>query len=384
MAVRFLVDNYITTPSMLTMSSERGGQIGLAVKVGSGSATLVPAGAYTGDSPDQYLVQIHDISGGYEVGQSKFWWWRASTGLPPLASGVVTSVAPGLLEKGVSVGWAHGSGNDFAYGDYWTVSVDKPFGKRNLIDGDRDTEWRTETGTTSATIIIDFGSSKLINAVALLDTNFRAASVVTVYGSDDLGTLWVPVSSYTTGYGVEPYGVDPYGGSPASLPSVYGLTNGVYYLVGTRTYRYWGIAIDDTFNPDGYLRMGELYFGDYVEFSRGYNYGVIRSRSAATYGPSGALRQPRGLWAAAELLNLQYHLMTDTDRTKALALFDFIYNTDHGIVRGIIVNPDNTNGSDVSLYELEDPTLPISSQLVGRHDWQLNLRQRTRIARSGI
>ena len=385
MAVRFLVDNYLTAPSMLSVDSERDGQVGAAYKVGTGSAYLTTGGPYTGADPEIYIVQIDSVAGGKEIGQATFAWWKSSTGAGG-AAGVVTSAAPITLEHGVTVCWVAAAGNDFEIGDYWTITVYKPFGKANLIDVDRNTEWRSADLVNNVVrFTIDLGSAKTVDAVALLDTNLRVTSEVNIYGAAALVDLFTGlVGSTPSGYGEEPYGTLPYGGSPGSGMSLFGLTSGVHYLTGTRTYRYWGVEIDDISHPDGYLRAAELYLGSYTEFSRGYAYGVRRSRNAAVYGPSGALRTPGGVWAAAELLDLQYHLMTDVDRTEALALFDHIYNTDYGFVRPVIINPDNTNGSDASLYELEDPTLAVSSPLVGKHDWQLQVRQRPRIARSGL
>lgn len=385
MAVRFLVDNYITATSMLSVDSERDGQVGAAYKVGTGSAYLTTGGAYTGANPEIYIVQIDSVAGGNEIGQATFEWWKSSTGAGG-AAGITTSVDPITLENGVTVCWVAGGGDDFINGDYWTIAVYKPFGKANLLDVDRDTEWRSADLVNNVIrFTIDLGSARAVNAVALLDTNLRVTSEVNIYGAAALVDLWTGlVGSTPSGYGLEPYGEDPYGGTPGSGMSLFGLTSGVHYPTGSPTYRYWGVEIDDVAHPDGYIRAAELYVGSYTEFSRGYNYGVTRSRNAAVYGPSGALRTPRGIWASAELLDLQYHLMTDIDRTEALALFDHIYNTDHGFVRPIIINPDNTNGSDASLYELDDPLLPVSSPLVGRHDWSLRLRQRPRIARSGV
>jgi hypothetical protein len=358
---RFLIDNLITSESMLTVTSERAGQVGLAVKVGGGSASLQASGPYTGANPGQYVVEIDSVVAGTGIGQATFRWRPTSTSTWS-AQGVATATSPVVLETGLTVAWTTGGGTDLMAGDYWTITVDKPFGKAKLLDRDRDTEWRSADSVDFKYFTIDLGSAQRVDAVALLDTNLRSAFLMGVFGTNTLGNLWTAPSYYQT----------PYGG-----------TNLVHYTAGAPTYRYWGIALYDFGNPDGYLRIGDLFLGSYTEFSGNFDRNWSRTKNAAVYGPSGALRSPRGVWAQAERIDLQYRLMTQADRTKVEALFDALYNPTTGTVKPVIFNFDSAVLSDVSLYELDSPTLPVASPFLGHFEWSLRLQQRPRIARSG-
>jgi hypothetical protein len=357
---RFLFGNLITSEAMITATSERPGLVGLAVKVGTGSAAMQAAGPYTGLGAAQYVVEVNDLSAGSGVGQAKYRWRRAvEAGW--VGTGLTTSAAPALLENGITVSWASGGGTDFASGDYWTVTCDKPFGRRSLIDADRNTEWRSADYATAQSLVVDLGATRTVDAVAFLDTNLRVGQPsVAVLAGATLAQMWA----------------GQYVGYVASGP------NGVLYT-GGQAYRYWCVYPYDIGNPDGYLRVGSLYVGAYMAFARNYRRGFSRTRSAAIYGPTGTLRAPRGVYAVTDTLSWQYSVMADADRLLALGMFDAIYNQDVGVVRPVIVNPDSDTPADVSAYDFQSPELELSQQSLALYEWKLTLAQRPRLARSG-
>lgn len=358
---RFLIDNLITSDAMLTVSSERAGAVGLAVKVGQGSASLQAAGPYTGANPGQYVVEIDSVVSGTGIGQATFRWRPTSTSTWT-AQGVATSTSPVVLENGLTVAWTTGGGIDLASGDYWTITADKPYGKARLMDRDRDTEWRSDGVGVAVTVDVDLGSAQAVDVVALCDHNLSAAAVIAIAGNSTAS----------------------WGSPPLSETITRQATNVLRYLTtGSRTYRYWRLTLTDTANPDGYLRLGELFLGTYTEFSGNFDRQWGRARNAALFGPTGDLRKPRGIWAVAEVLDLQYRLMTPDDRDKAVTLYDYLYSPTVGTVRPILVNLDSATPADVSLYELEAPSLPVASPYLDRFEWSLRLSQRPRLARSG-
>lgn len=362
-SARFLYNNLITSDAILTASNERAGQVGLAVKVGQGSASLQASGPYTGARPGQYIVEIDSTAAGAGVGQATFRWRPTSTAVWS-ASGVATATTPVALEHGLTVIWTAGGGTDLVVGDYWTITVDKPYGKARLLDLDRDTEWRSADASGWVTLDIDFGAAQTVDVVAFCDHNITAGQNIQIAGD----SVTPPV-----------YGVAPVSEQVAAQSQ-----NVLRYLTTTpRTYRYWRLSLYDGGNPDGYLRIGELYLGTYMVFARNFDRQWGRSQVAATYGPTGALRSPRGVWTQAEVLDLAYRVMTAADRTQVRALFDYLYNPAVGTVRPILVNPDSADSADVSLYELDTPELPIQSPFVDLYEWALRLKQRPRLARSG-
>jgi len=359
-AAVFMIDNWITSPDMVTVTSERAGQVGLAVKAGLGTATLNATGPYTGANPGQYIVQIDSVAAGNNIGQATFRWRPTSTATWT-AQGVATSSSPVLLETGLAIAWATGGGTDLVANDYWTITVDKPYGKARLLDLDRDTEWRTADSVDYKYLTIDLGSAKQVDAVALLDTNLVVAPIG-IFGSNTSGALW---------------------STPTYSQTPYITGNFVHYTAGAPTFRWWGIALYVSGHPDGYLRIGDLYLGAKTVFANNFDRSWGRGPVAAVFGPTGALRTARGVWAESEQLDLSYKMMTTADRAKAVAMFRKMYSPATGTVRPVILNPDLDDPTDVSAYELDAPELPIVSPYVNFYEWQLRLRQRPRVARSG-
>lgn len=136
---RFLYSNRITGASMLTASSIFPGTVGSALKEGTGSGTMTPSGAYTGTDDRLYTVEI-DLAG--DVGTATFR-WRRNTSSGWEASGVLTSTSNLVLENGVQVKFAAGSGTDFILADSWTFKAVRFFAPGKLIDLDPDVPWRS-------------------------------------------------------------------------------------------------------------------------------------------------------------------------------------------------------------------------------------------------
>lgn len=356
---RFFYQNMITA-AMLTISSERSGPVGTAVKVGTGSAVAASGGGYTGTDPVQYVIEIDSIAGGAEVGQATFR-WRRSDQATWSATGVLTSTSPVSLELGVSIQWTSGPGADFVLADYWTITVDAPWGRAKLLDRDRDTEWRS-SGLSTVTIDVDFGSPLAPDVIALLDHNLTSAATITIMANS--------TPSWTS--------------PPLSETIVWQAGNVLRYLTTvSRSYRYWRLSLSDPANPDGYLRLSELFLGGYLGMSQNFDRGWSRSHAAHVYGPSGGLRLPRGIWATAQRIQLNYLLMTAADRTALWALFDTVCDPSRGTIQPFLVNCDTDDPSDVSLYEWEQPEAAASSPYLSRFNWPLGLLQRVRLARSG-
>jgi len=361
-AAVFMTENYITSPDQIAVTSERAGQVGLAVKVGQGSASLRAAGPYTGANPGQYIVTIDSVNAGDGIGQATFKWRPTST-TTWTAQGVATASTPVILEGGLTVAWSAGGGTELAVGDYWTITVDKPFGKAKLLDLDRDTEWRSEKSDSGwDSLAIDLGAARQVDAFALLDINIASTISLYMEGSAD-------------NFATQPYSVQVNSGTAWG--------NFVHFTTGAPTYRYWRIRWSNWNNTDGYARIGTLYLGSKTTLTRNFDRQWSRSPVAAIYGPTGALRTARGVWAEAEILDYAYRVMTEADRTAMVGIFRTMYSPAFGTVRPAIVNPDADTPADVSLYEFDSPELAITSPFVNFYEWQLRLRQRVRTARSG-
>ncbi len=144
--LRFLYENAITAASMVSPSSQAYGVIGGAeMSAGTGGASLYAAGDYTAEEDLLYIVQIHDVSGGNDIGQALYRWRTSNTaGGSWEASSVATSTTLTLLDNGVKVAWeAAASGNDLEDLDTWKFSAYSSYSPAYLIDRKRDTFWRS-------------------------------------------------------------------------------------------------------------------------------------------------------------------------------------------------------------------------------------------------
>lgn len=103
---------------------------------------------------------------------------------------------------------------------------------------------------TPVRLVIDFGSAQTINAVAFANVNFQVTATVTIEGhtSNSWGS---PAFSVTMD--LSDYLQDP--------------NNLLESFSTNKTYRYWRVSITDDGNPDGFIEIGELFFGTATELT---------------------------------------------------------------------------------------------------------------------
>lgn len=234
--------NLIRSASILTPSTEKPGSAGAPVKQGLGSATAVTGGAYTGPGDAWYRVEIDSTAAGTEIGQATFRW---TDGGPVWnATGVTVTGFPQELNHGLTIKFVGGPEADFAAGDVWEFLAVKHFGRERLLDLNRDTGWRSAGLDDAQYIRIDLGEARRVETLIIADHNFSetAETVLQAHASDE----WSNPAFETA----VPYHPD--------LMAV--------YLDGT--YRFWRIAVADPTNPDGFIRVGELFLGSYLELAQ--------------------------------------------------------------------------------------------------------------------
>ena len=108
--------------------------------------------------------------------------------------------------------------------------------------------WRTQTGTTNATIVCDAGTPRFVDTLAILNHNLTASATVIFEGADDPSFSPVGVSlSLATLGDTNLYWISP------TLP--------------TQSFRYWRLVITDLTNSDNYLKIGIVLFGSAIIFN---------------------------------------------------------------------------------------------------------------------
>lgn len=235
--------NYITSASMLTPSTEKAGVAGAAIKTGTGAGALEAGGAYIGEADALYTVEIDSVSGGTEIGQASFRW--KDGGVNWNATGLLTSEVPINLNNGVTIKFIGGAGDDFAQGDAWEFTAVKHFGRERLLDLDRGTAWRSAGLDNPDFITADLGQARLVSAAIIADHNFTAEAEIRLQANTS-GTWTDPAYDQALTH-----------------------HEGLIAVFPDQTYRYWRLAVTDSSNPDGFVSLGEFYLGSFLELSFG-------------------------------------------------------------------------------------------------------------------
>lgn len=326
---RFLYDNFIPTGGIVA-SSVTAAQLSRAQKEGGGSASMGVTGTPTATEAQDFLIRIDNIGAGTEIGQATFA-WSLDDGATVEAAGVATSTgATALGSTGVSVTFTAGSGADFDLDDLWRFRVFFLHGIANLIDRNRDTEWRSASVTSPVTLTIDLGSAQAPHALVLLDHNLSAASQIVLSMSDDNFTTTVKsdVVTYRAGK------ILHYIGAP------------------DRTHRYWRVSLYDPSNTDGYLRISELFLGDYFEPYHSFDLGDthrIERRSDRTRTPAG--RFYGQLLAMLTEFDLTWTDLSQSDRDTFETVYESLHDTDNHMVKPVLFNSDSDQPGEIYLCE---------------------------------
>jgi len=251
---RFLYQNLISSESMLAVSSLKTGTVSTAQKAGIGSAILNPSGDYSGTTDLEYTVECDSIAGGAEVGQATFKWGTAE-GIWT-ATGVLTSATNILLSNGVYINFVTGGGADFVVGDKWYFKAINLFSAGKMIDMDRDHVYQSAALGAPNTVTVTLDAEALVDALMISDHNFTSAATIELWG-DDAATF------------------NSDGGTAQVVESITWASGKILHYLTTadRTKKYWQLRVSDAANPDGYIEIGDLFIGPYLELTRNFSEG---------------------------------------------------------------------------------------------------------------
>lgn len=347
---RFLYNNLITAAAMITPSSQRAGRVSPAIKEGSGAATMQTSGEFSGPQDLEYTVEIDSVGAGVEVGQATFKWSDGTSVWN--ATGVTTSTAWITLNNAVKVKWTVGSGNDFAVGDKWYFKATLSFGKHKLLDLDRNTMFRSSGLDNPTTLTIDFGSVREISSLIVFDHNISSA----------VTELKLKANTVDSGWGAAP-----------SLDLTYNADKLVHYLSPTASYRYFQLHIKDQTNPDGYIQIGNLFLGSYLEPTSDYrwdwidNNAIVQEQSEL---PSGVRR--RWAYNLQKTVQVSYKL-DDTGYTSFKTMLDAIFNKADRSIDPVFWNRNSASPNDTWLMDF--PGLSRQVPYTNLQDVSLELKE---------
>lgn len=349
---RFLYDNLIGDAEIVAYPAGRGGSLSAAIKDGTGSAVISLYGTFTGTSDLEYIVEI-DGAGTGEIGSATFKWTDGSGAWN--AQVVATSSSYVTLNNGVQIKWTAGTGADFVLGDTWYFKGINPFNTAKMKDLNRDTRFRSVGVSTNTYLTVDMGVDTEIEAVCLYDHNLTSDAVIYIRGAaTDLGTSAWTLSEQIDGN--------------------YNSEKMLYYLAAPAAYRYWQLKIWDSGNPDGFIEIGELYLGSYLELSRNMSYGLqhrqefLYEKNATPYG----VRNHR-FYNRKTLLEYNFDGLTSADMASLNALVTAIGNRSTGRYKPFIFHEDSASLSDFWLVWLSE--LPFEFAFTNLYRTTLTLEE---------
>jgi hypothetical protein len=326
----FLHTNMILdTDAGITATTQASGVASRPQKEGAGAASAILGGTYSGTNNLDYYIEIQTTG---EIGVATFR-WSQDGGATFVASGVATSASPVSLNNGVTVQWTSGAGNDVVAADTWRFKGYLPYHRRNVLDRDRDTEWRS-TGLTSQMLTFDLGSAQQPMALAVLDHNLTSAASITLQGSAGAGF-----------------------GSPTTYVIPWQSGKLLYFLSAPfPLFQYWRLVMSDAANPDGYLRISEVFLGGYTRLDRTFDLGDFRGKVRAGQRDRTLSGKFYGaVNAVLRVFDLSWIRLSQTERDLILlTVFDALNDIENRQVLPVFFSPMDTDLSQIYLCEWQD------------------------------
>lgn len=340
---RFLYDLVLTVDNTVPSEVAQGRIYQGTKEISVGGAAGRAGGIYTGSQDLQWVVEVNDVGGGSSIGQARFRYSK-DNGMTWAQTGLLTAFTPVALELGVTFAWASAaSGVDFATGDRWRFKTVLPFGIASAFNyPDRNAVYRSRDVAGTKTIDADFGpAGAIIRTVYLIDHNLTGASdgkaAATVRFKANAVLEWAtpPVNV-----------VIPY------HPRVMG----AFFNGGS--YRYSRLEITNPDNGAGFLELGTLYEGDFLQLSRKWTRGRLpwvqpTQRFGATIeSPRSGYRRER-IDATAQAFTVGYfHLPQD--------LYDQVVT-----MREVVWAPGGENQPVIFVPDHLDPTTAFVCAMTG-------------------
>jgi hypothetical protein len=315
------------TDGGITASSQAAGVASRPQKEGAGSAGATITGSYSGTNDLDYYIEIQSTG---EVGAATFR-WSQDGGATFVASGVSTSTSPVALNNGLSIQWTQGSGNDVVTADVWRFKAYLPYHRRKVLDRDRDSEWRS-TGVASESLSFDLGSAQQPSVLVVLDHNLTSSASIILQCS--------AVSNFAV---ITTQWVIPW--QTGNLLSFLGAP--------LQTQQYWRLLVSNAGNPDGYLRMSEVFLGGYTQLSRTFDLGDFRGKvRAGQRDRTDSGRYYGAVNAVVRVFDLSWVRLDQTDRDAlVLTVFDALNDLTNRQVKPVFFSPMNTDLSQIYLCE---------------------------------
>ncbi len=211
--------------------------------------------------------------------------------------------------------------------------------------------WRS-TSATVQTVIIDLGSAKDVDTIAVLGHSLTTSAVVSIDAN----------------------ATDSWGG-PSFTTSLTALTGPILkYLAAAQTYQYWRFNLSDASAASNYVEAGRLWLGTKIAIdpSSLYNFTVSKRRSdTVTYGRDRQKYATEGVgWRH---FSLSFPKTGGSALTNVLTMFDAVGN--HSSL--IFSNFDTTRSYDIvePCYCSIVGELTFAHARAQKYTWSLELEE---------
>ncbi len=217
----------------------------------------------------------------------------------------------------------------------------------NIVNNKVGKKWRT-TSDTAEWIKWDLGSSKVVDAVALLNTNLTSAATLKFEGhaTDSWGT---PTMDQTITI-------------PTDADS--NVLGRMVVFPTQQTLRWYRFTLDDPTNPDSYIQAGRAMFGQYYETTRD----MSDDFAVELLDPSTGDDKPGEVPVKTQKpryrrISTSFEIVTQTEADKWAAIFEHIGNS-----RPALISWDQTTrvSEDAAYCFLKTP-LGLAHQFLDRH-----------------
>jgi hypothetical protein len=381
---RFIFQNLITDESMLSVSSNTTGMVTDSIKSGTGAAVLITSGDYTGSTDLGYILEIDGVGTG-EVGSSTFK-WSDTDGATWNATSMATSASDITLSNGVKVKWTAGTGADFVLADSWSFKGVQPFSAGKMIDLDRDHRCRSATLSSPNTITFNGGEDIQPFVLIIYDHNLTSAATISLLANTS-NSFSVPLfeqsipwaSSKILAYLIYPTITDDYilNTDSDTIESTDSDTVGMRIPTHwPNQYQYWQLQITDTTNPAGYIEIGELFLGSYLELSKNYIKGfanpldLLINTNKTPYGT----RRDR-FYNSQRTRNIDFKNMPSSDVASMVALVDAISSRSTGKFNPIWFNADSALTNQIWMGYIDGLKISQNANTLNDYDISLNFTE---------
>lgn len=221
----------------------------------------------------------------------------------------------------------------------------------NVVTDFVEEKWRT-TDVSTEWVKFDLGAATNINCIGIFGHNLTSGATVQIQGN----------------------ATDSWAGPSYNQTLTWYDERIAYCFAATESYRWWRLYLSDATNPDGYLEIGRICAGVYVE--PGVNYRQDYSRRYID--PSEKYETPgRQTYAREKAKYWEYRMgfaaLSSTDQTTFETMFDAI-----GRTKPVVLMADmDSFPSARSHYGEVQEDLQLDGRLVNRADINLIFQEKS-------